>query len=360
MRTSFEPGAVKVVFPDEVLPDGSSAPDPAVKMFVFAKKESQGGSNAGSLPQPPSPPTSADDEDPETATTPIQTWSPVSTERSTPPLKDMSATRSNQGSSAAAAPGSPDGDGSSGAGGSAGAKVNRVLSFLGLRTRSVRVAPGPDGRDTDGTSCTASVSGDAGERAGTTARDSAVPPALTSVGRLEASGVAAAVRPSSEQQDDLPSTPSVFGPSSTAGIYGDGENDDAPSPRTLAVLATKRSTVEADVEEGGLHATAVAAQDDAIVSGDAATSAAAAAPVAIVAPAKVGDAAEPAVIENGIVMPCAPSDREKVSRPMAKQGREGAERHGSSFLLVVFFFKTCLDDRMESSSTDEVWVSCKY
>lgn len=330
------PEEVSIIFPDTVLPDGTAAPNPAVKMFVFPNKDRGGAkkahrqrlsttSQSSSSSQQPGQPgqqqspasSSSDDDNPETATTPIQAWSPVPTERSsTPPYESASTAaglarnRHSRPHPAAVHTPGDGGDGSSSSdAGSRGreargrSSLSWVASLLGVRrTRSVQIAPRP--------------------------LDEALTPLPSTPHATAAAAAAAAaaeVSPSSEQHDSeagpprapfggprdlFPSTPSVFGASAFGddGDNGDEGGDEAAVSGPSSRAAARRAAAEADVEEGGLPATGVSAHG----AGARAREADSASESVAVARALTYDVAEPAVIENGIVMPCPPSEQEKV------------------------------------------------
>ena len=329
------PEEVSIIFPDTVLPDGTAAPNPAVKMFVFPNKDRGGAkkahrqrhsttSQSSSSSQQPGQPgqqqspssSSSDDDNPETATTPIQAWSPVPTERSSTPPYESAPTaaglarnrHSRPHPAAVHTPGDGGNASSSSDAGSRGreargrSSLSWVASLLGVRrTRSVQIAPRP--------------------------LDEALTP-LPSTPHATAGAAAAAaaeVSPSSEQHDSeagpprapfggprdlFPSTPSVFGASAFGddGDNGDEGGDEAAVSGPSSRAAARRAAAEADVEEGGLPATGVSAHG----AGARAREADSASESVAVARALTYDVAEPAVIENGIVMPCPPSEQEKV------------------------------------------------
>eukprot|EP00903_Cladosiphon_okamuranus_P008151 g7850.t1 len=354
MEDNYVPEEVAIVLPDTALPDGTAAPNSAVKMFVFpsvergigsgsvAKKisrqrratashscsssQQQGQQGQQEQQQSSTESSSSDDDDddnPETATTPIQAWSPVPTERSsTPPHESASAaaaalarSRPRHPGLAADTPGGGGGGGGSSIGASSyggdgaskhgvGSNMSWVMRLFGRRTRSVQIAPRP-------------------------LSESPTPLPATAAAAA-AAAAAAEVSPSSEQHcgeagpprapfggplDLFPSTPSVFG----ASAFGDDDNDadeggdeDAvPGPSVRA--AARRAAPEADVEEGGLPASRVSTHTvgrGARVTEMKEPAAPATADVAV-AKALTYDTAEPAVIENGIVLPCPPSEQEK-------------------------------------------------
>lgn len=330
------------MFPDKMLPDGTAAPNPAVKMFVLPKREQKRGAKTADrqrqhqrqrhAPAPSrsrsasqqqqqqqqqgSPSTSDDDDNPETATTPIQAWSPLPAERSSTPPFESASTAAGLALTrySTATVDTPSGGGGSGGvedGGSS--HKNWLLRAFGRRSGPAEIAPEPPSDPL-----------------------TLLPPA--------GAVAAAAVRPSSEHHDGeagpprspfagavagaldpFPSTPSVFGSTSGFGDNGDGDGDNAaggggdeaaavPRPSSARAAAARRAAPEADVEEGGLPGTNVPAR--AAVGGNARVGEARAATAAVgaapAARAGASVAAEPAVIENGIVLPRPPSDEEKV------------------------------------------------
>lgn len=333
---SSDPRGFSIVFSHVTLPEGTAPPNPAVKMFVFGKKE--GGKEARghrrtAFPQHPVPSSSTNDTS-DGPTTPIQTWSPTPTERPTPPYELPAAglQRSQHRSSPdAAGPNCP-------IAGASSTKISRVLSFFGRRARSVPVAPaGSTGHAATRTvevAATATAIDNDEAREAPFPTDPPIPPSSTSVEGLvpprpaaaAAAASAGVVSPGPAQQRQLRlSMPMVSGTSTSGSMYTDVD-DPLGSSRSAQRLATKRAEPEADVEEGRFPALTLAGAEgtgDAGTAGRApivapaeaaadAEAAAQAMAAAVVAPAKTSDVAEPAVIENGIVMPCPPSEREKV------------------------------------------------
>lgn len=362
MEDEYVPEEVTIVFPDTTLPGGTAAPNPAVKMFVFPKKERSigGGAGAGtkkssrqrraaasssahsgsssqqqgqqqrqqqrqqqeqqqsSTDQSSTESSSYDDDDdddnPETATTPIQAWSPVPTERSsTPPYESASAaagiarSRHPRPLAAADAPdgrrggggGDNDGDGSSvGSGYGGGSNLSWVVRLFGRRTRSVKIAPRPPSEPPTPLPLVAEVNPSSDQHDG-----EAGPPRAPFGGPL----------------DLFPSTPSfgasVFGDNDNTGDEG-GDEDAVLGPSARA--PARRAVPEADVEEGGLPGTSVSvhAVGRGARVGEAEEPAMPAAADIAVAKALTYDVAEPAVVENGIVMPCPPSEQEKVRQDL--------------------------------------------
>lgn len=89
------------------------------------------------------------------------------------------------------------------------------------------------------------------------------------------------------------------------------------NPSASAPAATKRTAMEGDLEEGGVRATAADVSPDGdaeAISSVSMPSAPVAATAAVSPRVATVVVADPAVVEQGIVLPCAPSDEEKVRR----------------------------------------------
>lgn len=363
-------------------PGSTAASDPGVKMFVFPKQREARGDATNShgprrsitaSPTEQPAPMSGSEDDLESATTPIQFWSPVPAERSTPPFEPASTVEipgGNRRPPLAAAPGSPSGS---------GGRANRMMSFFRRRSRSVQVAPEPPTSPEATREASAAVGdvppavvvvaeGEEGEDAAPL-DDPATPPTPLSMASIERSRSAvmsvaaplsrASVRSRSSMASPIherpgdgdgdsssggggglprapfagaldllpPTPPSVYGGGNNGSEYGgycSSEGYDEASVSTpSAQVATNRGVLsEADVEEGGFRAVMVSAAvgskdagtrraEPSSVVADATTTAA---PAVTVAKPLTYKTAEPAVIENGIVMPCPPNEREKVRR----------------------------------------------
>lgn len=370
------------------LTDGVGATDPGVKMFVFPKNNSGGGDatttnsnhhprrSTAASPSLQPPPGADSDDDLESATTPIQFWSPVPEERSTPPLEPASTIRlpGSNGQRPGSAPG-----GSSGDGGGGGPKVNRIRSFFRWRTRSVPIAPNPSSPSAGGETSSVAVAevpppvvvadeGEGGAEEFSRGDEPATPPTPLSMVSLalsrSASVVAAAASPNQERQVDgdggggfglprapfagtldLPTPPSVYGGCTNASEDGDSDRDEASvSTPSVPVAANRGEPSEGDVEEGRKRAVMVsvaASSADARMrraKSSSVVAAAAAAEPAVAQPLTYSTA-EPAVIENGIVMPCAPSDREKVRLEMRRRQRRGRGRLGV-IVGALFYYES--------------------
>lgn len=358
------------------LPDVVASSDSGLKMFVFPKQRGGGDATTNNhrprhtatiSPSQQPAPVSDSDDDVESATTPIQFWSPVPAERPTPPFESTSTVvvlPGNNPGHPVSAPDSPSG-GSRGR----GAKVNRMISFFRRRTRSVPIAPNPSSPDaaprasavvTDAPTAVAVDVEEEGEADGAPRYDPATPPtplSTLSIGSRSAVVVVPAASPYQVRQghddgsssldglprapfagarDLLPLTPpSVFdggNNGSDGGYSSDAYEDEASVPAPSAQVATNRGLEpEADVENGKLRAEVIVspAVDAMRKSSAARAKQATEAAAPAVAQELTYRTSEPAVIENGIVMPCPPSEHEKVRRQRRRRWRRGGGRVSS-------------------------------
>jgi len=357
-----ETGEMFIESPTAALPPGTAAPNPAVKMYVLPKKAPGrgGGGGGGTAASSPArkqqklgrqPRDGGDDsDDPETATTPIQTWHPAPpSESSTPPFESAAEStaavaavplqRSRHGLRGGEASPAPD-----------TANLRRVLNFFGKR-KQLKIAPRPStggNYDNDDDDCPPStpplVPAPSSSSAAAIADAPAVSPSSEPPhGDVEEGLPPPPSRPFSSARDRLPSTPSVY---DGDGGGNDGSRDEeGPASSSTQLMATKRAAPEADEEEGGLPAESV---PNAAVCEDSRTAAAgtgavvAATAVAVNAPARASRVGEPAVIENGIVMPCPPSDEEKVNDGQRRRASTAGVEPAPALPSILCFHRVLL------------------
>lgn len=246
----------------------------------------------------------------------IEPWSPATTVTSTPPFESRQASPATLQSNAVhrcadvaasdAAAGNdslPPANNTRPAGSKQTAQgLRTLLSFFGIRRSRTKIAaaaepPEPHGRFSDAiVDVSPSCNG---------VRSARPDPRPVSLGALQGKS------PRAPFGGALHFVPDYFDDSDEHANVNDEDDNLKPS----VSVVTKRTDVEGDVEEGGVHETT----NGVWVEADADTAANARVAVepagtTVAASACVAEApaVEPAVIVDGIVMPCPPSDKEKV------------------------------------------------